>query len=148
MPPFYPIDSTPPWTLSALMGLQHALAMAAGIVSIPIIISGPDAFRLPTPDIQYLISVSLIMSGLSSLVQVHRFQLPGGKFLGTGMISIAGTSFTFVPIAQAAARLIMREDSHRACQRDADCAMAWASNGVSLPGIRFARGRGGARIHA
>ena len=31
---------------SLKQGLQHALAMAAGIVSIPIIISGPDAFRL------------------------------------------------------------------------------------------------------
>jgi xanthine/uracil permease len=84
MPPFYPIDSTPPWAMSIFMGLQHALAMAAGIVSIPIVISGATAFQLPTPDTQYLISVGLIMSGLSSLMQVHRFKLPNGKFLGTG----------------------------------------------------------------
>ena len=57
------------------MGLQHALAMAAGIVSIPIVVSGADAFQLPTPDTQYLISVGLLLSGLSSLIQVHRFEL-------------------------------------------------------------------------
>jgi len=135
-PPFYAIDSTPPWTLSVFMGLQHALAMAAGIVSIPIVISGADAFQLPTPDTQYLISVGLLLSGLSSLIQVHRFELPAGKFLGTGMISISGTSFTFVPIAQAAAKLIMQEDSMDACAQDSDCLLPWAdSAGAAIPGV-------------
>ena len=133
---FYPIDSKPPWELSILMGLQHALAMAAGIVTIPVIISGADSFRLPTPDTQYLISVGLILSGLSSLIQVHRFELPFDYLLGTGMISIAGTSFTFVPIAQAAAKLIMQQDSTHPCTQDADCLHAWAgAGGTSLPGI-------------
>lgn len=131
-PTFFAIDAPLPWALSVLMGLQHALAMAAGIVSIPIIISGPDAFRLRRPDTQYLISVSLIMSGISSLVQVHRFELPHGKYLGTGMISIAGTSFTFVPIAQQAARLIMQEDSSRACNEDIDCALAGVAAVASI----------------
>jgi len=134
--PFYAVDSTPPWGLTIFMGLQHAMAMAAGIVSIPIIISSADAFRLPTPDTQYLISVGLILSGVSSLIQVRRFALPRGKFLGTGMISISGTSFTFVPIAQAASRLIMQQDGTYSCIIDADCTHAWSgADGSSIPGI-------------
>ena len=158
MLPFYPIDSTPSWATSIFMGLQHAMAMAAGIVSIPIVISGKTAFQLPTPDTQYLISVGLMMSGVSSMMQVHRFKLPFGKFLGTGesdafsysnstglqlilhhhagMISICGTSFTFVPIAQAAARLIMQEDSTIPCTQDEDCLLSWAdAAGSAIPGV-------------
>ena len=52
------------------------------------------------------------------------------------MISISGTSFTFVPIAQAAARLIMQEDSTLPCAQDADCLQAWAdSAGIAIPGV-------------
>ena len=128
--------------MSIFMGLQHALAMAAGIVSIPIILGGNTAFRLGTGDIQYLVSVGLILSGLSSLVQVSRFVVPhsvpllGGRSVGTGMVSIAGTSFTFVPIAQAAAKLIMQEDSAWSCTHDMDCMDPWAgAGGGAVPGV-------------
>jgi hypothetical protein len=115
---------------------KHARSKKLLFVTIPVIICGADSFRLPTPDTQYLISVGLILSGLSSLIQVHRFELPFDYLLGTGMISIAGTSFTFVPIAQAAAKLIMQQDSTHPCTQDADCLHAWAgAGGTALPGI-------------
>lgn len=54
---------------------------------------------------QYMISSALIVSGLCSIVQVMRFKIPtfglyksGRLFLGTGMVSVMGTSFTFLPV--------------------------------------------------
>ena len=56
---------------------------------------------------QYVISAALIASGLCSFVQVMRFGVRAPKwwhadriYLGTGFVSLMGTSFTFLPIAQ------------------------------------------------
>lgn len=58
---------------------------------------------------QYMISAALIVSGLTSLIQVTRFSVKAPSFyhanrifLGTGLVSLMGTSFTFLPIAQTA----------------------------------------------
>jgi len=40
-----------------------------------------------------MISASLIGCGLLSMVQMSRLRLPGGYFLGTGLLSVVGTSF-------------------------------------------------------
>ena len=50
--------------------------------------------------LRYMISAALICSGLLSLVQILRWKLIGGYTLGTGLISVIGTSFTFLPIAR------------------------------------------------
>lgn len=49
---------------------------------------------------QYLISAGLIISGFTSLIQVSRIKIPYTNiFIGTGLVSVMGTSFTFLPIA-------------------------------------------------
>ena len=56
---------------------------------------------------QYMISAALIVSGICSFIQVYRFGFPtpginGGRtFIGTGLVSVMGISFAFLPAAQA-----------------------------------------------
>ena len=57
---------------------------------------------------QYLISAALIVSGITSIIQVLRFGVKAPAFyhadrifIGTGLVSLMGTSFTFLPIAQS-----------------------------------------------
>ncbi|KAJ3036594.1 hypothetical protein HDV00_002554 [Rhizophlyctis rosea] len=99
-PPFYGVNDSMPILLAVIAGFQHMLAMIAGLVTPPIIFS--SALNLP-PDTQaYLISASLIISGILSAVQMSRFRIPGTKyFLGTGLLTVVGTSFATLPVAFA-----------------------------------------------
>ncbi|CAK0844249.1 unnamed protein product [Prorocentrum cordatum] len=91
--------------LSLVMGLQHALAMVAGIATPPSLIAGDACFAWQKDEKlceakAYLISAAWAASGLLTIVQVFRAKLFRGFFLGTGLISVMGTSFTFLPIAR------------------------------------------------
>ncbi|MGD9874123.1 MAG: nucleobase:cation symporter-2 family protein [Kiritimatiellia bacterium] len=80
---------------SVLYGLQHVLAMFVGIITPPLIISG--ALGLDVANTAFLVSMALFASGLTTFIQVKRL----GPF-GSGMLSVQGTSFTFVsPSIQA-----------------------------------------------
>ena len=97
--PFFGLNDSMPVLLALLLGFQHALSMLAGIITPPIIIAG--AANLPGDITQYLVSTSLIVCGLLSCVQITRFHIPFTPyFLGTGVISVVGTSFAIIPIAQ------------------------------------------------
>ena len=63
---------------------------------------------------QYLISAALIVSGITSVIQVLRFGFKAPPwyhadriFIGTGLVSLMGTSFTFLPIAQSSIRTML-----------------------------------------
>ena len=118
------------------MGLQHALAMLGGIVSVPLIVGGPFDAKLSNEEKEYLISAGLISSGILSLVQIYRLKLgDSGYYIGTGLVSVLGTSFTFVPIARTSIGFMMQEDSGNKCVADVDCKLAWANiPGVAIPG--------------
>ena len=62
-PPFYPLDSDLPLLLAATCGLQHALAMLAGLITPPIIFA--SALNLDAETSAYMISSSLIGCGTS-----------------------------------------------------------------------------------
>ena len=119
-----------------MMGFQHALAMLGGIVSVPLIVGGPFDAKLSNEKKQYLISAGLMTAGLLSLIHIYRLKLgASGYYMGTGMVSVLGTSFTFVPIARQSFAFQMREDSGNACTADVDCKMAWGNiAGMSIPG--------------
>lgn len=60
---------------------------------------------------QYAISASLICSGICSIIQVSKFKVPfseqffGRKlFVGSGLLSVMGTSFTFLPLFEIGIR--------------------------------------------
>ncbi|MBX2859374.1 MAG: xanthine/uracil permease [Cellvibrionaceae bacterium] len=71
------------------VALQHVLAVFGGIVAAPLIIA--MGMQLSPEDTAYLVSASLVVSGLATLLQIHRV----GP-VGSGLLSIQGTSFTFI----------------------------------------------------
>lgn len=95
--PFFGLQSDMPLLLGALLGFQHALAMLAGVVTPPLIISSVANLG---PELQkYLVSVSLIVTGLMSLIQITRFHIyKTPYYIGTGLISVVGTSFATITI--------------------------------------------------
>ncbi|KAI1174830.1 purine permease [Nemania sp. FL0916] len=101
--PFFGLNDKLPVFLALLLGFQHALAMIAGIITPPIILSGAAGVNLPTNLQQYLVSTALIVSGILSMIQITRFHIRGTPyFIGTGLISVVGVSFTVIPVAQGA----------------------------------------------
>ncbi|KAM4056000.1 permease family protein [Hirsutella rhossiliensis] len=103
--PFFGLNDRMPVVLALLLGLQHALAMLAGVITPPIILSGSGGANLEPAQQQYLVSTALIVSGLLSSVQIHRIRIPKTPyFIGTGILSVVGISFSTIPIAQGAFR--------------------------------------------
>lgn len=99
--PFFGLNSDMPLFLGFLLGLQHSLAMLAGVVTPPLIIA--SVANLPTTTSEYLVSSSLIVSGILSCVQITRFHIPKTPyFVGTGLLSVVGTSFSTITIVERA----------------------------------------------
>jgi len=99
--PFFGLNDRMPVFLALLLGFQHALAMLAGIITPPIILS--SSANLIQADQQYLVSACLIMSGILSIIQISRFHIwKSPYYIGTGLISVVGTSFATIPVATGA----------------------------------------------
>jgi len=94
--PFYSLDEKPPLIEILLLGLQHMLAMFVGIITPPLIIAGVAG--LNAAETGFFVSMALIVSGVTTYVQVTKI----GP-VGSGLLAVHGTSFTFVPMAIAAA---------------------------------------------
>jgi hypothetical protein len=73
--PFFGLNDKMPVLLAMLLGFQHALAMLAGIITPPLILSGQGGVNLDIAHQQYLVSTSLIVCGLLSCIQVTRFHI-------------------------------------------------------------------------
>ena len=71
-PPFYALDSELPLVPAAASGLQHALAMLAGLITPPIIFA--SALNLDSETSSYMISASLIGCG-ECICRLARFEL-------------------------------------------------------------------------
>ncbi|WDK21869.1 uracil-xanthine permease [Colletotrichum graminicola] len=101
--PFFGLNDRMPTLLALLLGFQHALAMLAGIITPPILLSGAAGANLTGETQQYLVSTALIVSGLLSVIQITRFHiLKTPYYIGTGLISVVGISFSIIPVAQGA----------------------------------------------
>ena len=96
--PFFPLKADIPVLLGLVFGFQQALAMLAGLFSAPQLIA--SAANLETKHVEYLVSASLICSAIFSFIQVSRFHLFGKYYLGSGLLSVVGTSFATVTVAQ------------------------------------------------
>jgi len=92
----YALNDQPPMGRRFLLGLQHMLAMFVGVITPPILIA--NAAGLGAAETSFMVSMTLIMSGIVTFVQCKRF----GP-IGAGLLGVTGTSFTFVPMAMAAA---------------------------------------------
>ncbi len=91
---FYSVEEKLSWWLALSLGLQHLLGMFVGIVTPPLIVAAQ--LGLEPRETGYLVSMSLFTSGLTTLLQVHKL----GP-LGSGLLSVTGPSFAFVPLAIA-----------------------------------------------
>lgn len=75
--------------------LQHLLAIFVAIVTPPLIIAG--ALGLDTETTSFLVSMSLMVSGVATFIQCKRL-----GSIGCGLLCIQGTSFSFIgPIISA-----------------------------------------------
>jgi len=92
----YGLHERPPLQETLLVALQHVFAVFVGIITPPLIVAG--ALKLSAADTAYLVSMSLLVSGLATILQTSRI----GP-IGSGLLSIQGTSFTFIaPIISTA----------------------------------------------
>ncbi|MBX2848358.1 MAG: purine permease [Acidiferrobacterales bacterium] len=98
----YGLNDRPPVPQAFFAGLQHVLASVVGIVTPPIIIT--NALGLGIEDATYIISMSLLISGIATFIQVRAY-----KGIGSGLLSVQGTSFAFLgPILGSA--MIIKAD--------------------------------------
>jgi hypothetical protein len=79
--PFFGLNDKMPVVLALLLGFQHALAMLAGVITPPIIMSGPGGANLTADQQQYLVSTALIVSGTLSMIQITRFHIYKTQFV-------------------------------------------------------------------
>ncbi len=99
--PFFSLDAEMPLVLGFILGLQHSLSMLAGVITPPLIIA--SAAGLNTTEQQYLVSSSLIVSGILSCIQITRFHIwRTPYYIGTGLLSVVGTSFATITIITGA----------------------------------------------
>ena len=100
----YGLNDKPPFRQSILVALQHVLAVFVGIVTPPLIIA--KALKLAAADEAFLVSMALFISGVGTLLQSRRI----GP-IGSGLLSIQGTSFVFLGPIIALAKTVMAEGS-------------------------------------
>ncbi|SJZ91612.1 uracil-xanthine permease family protein [Selenihalanaerobacter shriftii] len=93
----YKLEDKPPVGETVLLGFQHMLAMFVGIITPPLIIAGVAG--LNAAETGFFVSMALIASGITTFIQVKKV----GP-VGSGLLGVMGTSFTFVPMAIAAAK--------------------------------------------
>ncbi|PSN69297.1 xanthine/uracil permease protein-like protein [Corynespora cassiicola Philippines] len=99
--PFFGLHDRMPLLLALLLGFQHALSMLAGVITPPIILA--NAANLNPGTQRYLVSTSLIVCGILSSIQITRFHIyKTPYYIGTGLISVVGTSFATIPVATGA----------------------------------------------
>ncbi|KAK4046253.1 hypothetical protein OIV83_006232 [Microbotryomycetes sp. JL201] len=94
--PFFSANEPLPILLMLLLSVQHCLAMLGGLVTPPLLLGGAGGAALAPAQQAYLISASLIICGLSTALQVSSIKLPFGYRLGSGVLTVTGTSFAFI----------------------------------------------------
>ena len=83
------------------LALQHVVAAIVGCVTPAIIVSG--AAGLSPADKVFLIQAALVVSGLSTLLQLFPIGNKNGIHIGSALPVIMGISFAYVPSMQAIA---------------------------------------------
>ena len=91
----YGLEDRVPFGTALLVGVQHVSAMVVGTITPPLLLAA--TLKFSPEDTAYFISVALLASGLGAFLQCRR----RGP-LGSGLLSVTGTSFAFMqPLTQA-----------------------------------------------
>jgi xanthine permease XanP len=89
VPLLYGLNDKPPVIDGLFVALQHVCAIFIPIVTPGLIIAG--ALKLDVPTTSYILGMSLFVSGIATFIQARTI----GP-IGSGLLSIQGTSFAFV----------------------------------------------------
>lgn len=92
----YKVSDKPKILTAILLGFQNILTAFSGIVAVPLIIAGIAGLNVV--DTAYLVSASLLASGIASIIQSGGFG-PKKFRVGIGLPTVMGTDFGFVPPA-------------------------------------------------
>lgn len=95
----FKLNDKPAPHIAAFAAFQHVLASVVGIVTPPIIIT--NALGLSAKDAAYIISMSLLVSGIATFIQAKAY-----RGIGSGLLSVQGTSFAFLGPILGSAMLI------------------------------------------
>lgn len=91
----YALEDRPPVKEALFAAVQHLLAVFVAIITPPLIIA--NALKTDSETTAYLVSMSLMASGIATFVQCRKLSK-----LGCGLLCIQGTSFSFIaPIINA-----------------------------------------------
>ena len=93
----YQPDERPPPLVSLGLGLQMALIQVGGIVLTPIIVVRAAGDGVPSGYLTWVLFAVLLVSGISTVLQVGRL----GRF-GSGHVLTMGTSGAFIAVSAAA----------------------------------------------
>ncbi|MDD2998765.1 MAG: nucleobase:cation symporter-2 family protein [Candidatus Riflebacteria bacterium] len=93
----YALNDRPPFLEALFAALQHLLAIVVSIMTPALIIC--SVLGINFQDTGYIVSMSLLISGIATFIQVRRF----GP-VGSGLLSIQGTSFAFIGVLIAAGK--------------------------------------------
>ncbi len=85
----YGLNDKPPLVDGIFVALQHVFAIFIPIVTPGLIIAG--ALKLDVQTTSYVLGMSLLVSGIATFIQARTV----GP-IGSGLLSIQGTSFAFV----------------------------------------------------
>ena len=85
----YRLEDRPPVGEAALAAIQHLLSIFVGIITPTLVLSGP--LELDAETTSFLVSMALMVSGVATFIQVKKI----GP-IGSGLLSIQGTSFAFI----------------------------------------------------
>ena len=99
----FELNGIPKFQEALPLALQHVVAMIVGCVTPAIIVAGAGGNGLSAKDRVILIQASLVVSALSTLIQLFPIGKKNGFTLGSGLPMIMGVSFAYVPSMQAIA---------------------------------------------
>lgn len=97
----FQLDGVPKFSQALPLALQHVVAMIVGCVTPAIIVA--NVANLSTADRVILIQAALVVSALSTLLQLFPIGNRNGIHLGAALPVIMGISFAYVPSMQSIA---------------------------------------------
>lgn len=97
----FELDGVPQFTQAIPLALQHVVAMIVGCVTPAIIVSGVAG--LNNAEKVILIQSALVVSAVSTFLQLFPIGKKGGFHIGSGLPVIMGVSFAYVASMQAIA---------------------------------------------
>jgi xanthine permease XanP len=91
----YGLEARLPLGTALLVSLQQVSAMVVGVITPALLLS--NILKFSAADTAYLVSMALLAAAVGTFLQTSRFGL-----LGSGLLSVTGTSFAFIqPLIQA-----------------------------------------------